>query len=162
MAKKKTPKALIPAERIERAILLIRGQKVLLDSDLAELYGVETGQLVRAVKRNADRFPEDFAYQLTSKEFTDLKCQIGISSSWGGRRTPPYAFSEQGVAMLSSVLRNDRAVAVNRCLFMYASGSSRHHTERAGIPFPRFHRDAPIPSHLSKRHDWHVAYLPGQ
>lgn len=103
----------IPAERIERSILLIRGQKVLLDSDLAELYGVETGHLVRAVKRNPKRFPDDFAFRLTQKEFTNLKCQTGISSQWGGRRTPPYAFTEQGVAMLSSVLNSDRAVAVN-------------------------------------------------
>jgi len=105
--------ALIPSEQIERAILLIRSQKVMLDADLAALYGVETGQLVRQVKRNFGRFPDDFAFQLTRKEFTDLKCQFGISSSWGGRRTPPWAFTEQGVAMLSSVLRSKRAVAVN-------------------------------------------------
>jgi len=105
--------ALIPSARIEQAILLIRKQKVMLDADLAALYGVETGQLVRQVKRNIDRFPGDFAFQLTRKEFTDLKCQTGISSSWGGRRTPPWAFTEQGVAMLSSVLRSHRAVQVN-------------------------------------------------
>jgi hypothetical protein len=105
--------ALIPAERILQAILLVRGHKVLLDADLAILYAVETKQLVRAVKRNIDRFPGDFAYQLTAKEFTDLKRQIGTSSSWGGRRTPPWAFTEQGVAMLSSVLRSKRAVQVN-------------------------------------------------
>ena len=75
--------ALIPAERIEQAILLLRGQKVMLDSDLATLYDVETKQLVRAVKRNMDRFPLDFAFQLTQKEFTDLKCQTGTLSSWG-------------------------------------------------------------------------------
>jgi hypothetical protein len=104
----------IPVERIEQAILLMRGQKVMLDADLALLYRVETGQLVRAVKRNADRFPEDFAFQLTRKELTDLKCQTGISSSsWGGRRKLPWAFTEQGVAMLSSVLRSPRAVRVN-------------------------------------------------
>ena len=112
MPKKTT--SLIPAERIEQAILLMRGQKVMLDADLALLYGVPTGQLVRAVKRNADRFPEDFAFQLTRKEFTDLKCQTGTSSSgWGGRRKLPWAFTEQGVAMLSSVLRSPRAVRVN-------------------------------------------------
>jgi len=104
---------LIPPERIESAILLLRGQKVMIDADLAALYAVETGQLVRAVKRNIDRFPRDFAFQLTQNEFTNLKCQIGISSSWGGRRTPPWAFTEQGVAMLSSVLRSKRAVQVN-------------------------------------------------
>jgi phage regulator Rha-like protein len=105
--------ALIPTERIERAIVLFRGQKVMIDADLAALYVVETKQLVRAVKRNIDRFPHDFAFQLTAKEFTNLKCQIGTSSSWGGRRTPPYAFTEQGVAMLSSALRSKRAVQVN-------------------------------------------------
>jgi hypothetical protein len=110
---RRTRTSLIPAARIERAILLVRGQKVLVDADLAALYAVETKQLVRAVKRNIDRFPQDFAFQLTAKEFTDLKCQTGTSSSWGGRRTPPWAFTEQGVAMLSSVLRSKRAVQVN-------------------------------------------------
>jgi hypothetical protein len=105
--------SLIPPERIERAILLLRGQKVMVDADLAALYAVETGQLVRAVKRNAGRFPVDFAFQLSTQEFTDLKCQTGISSSWGGRRTRPWVFTEQGVAMLSSVLRSKRAVQVN-------------------------------------------------
>ncbi len=112
MAKKNTPKALVPTERIERAILLIRGQKVLLDSDLAELYGVETKVLNQAVKRNLARFPADFMFQLPKGEFDNLKSQ-SVTSSWGGRRTPPYAFTEQGVAMLSSVLHSDRAVAVN-------------------------------------------------
>lgn len=103
----------IPDERIERAILLIRGHKVMLDSDLAELYGVETAQLVRQVKRNLLRFPGDFAFQMSAAEFSNLKCQIGISSSWGGRRTPPWAFTEQVVAMLSSVLHSKRAIEVN-------------------------------------------------
>jgi hypothetical protein len=105
--------ALIPPERIEHAILLLRGQKVMIDADLAALYAVETGQLVRAVKRNIDRCPDDFAFQLSQKEFTNLKCQTGISSAWGGRRSRPWAFTEQGVAMLSSVLRSKRAVHVN-------------------------------------------------
>src|SRR6185369_5985925 len=106
---------LIPLERIERAILLIRGQKVILDTDLAALYGVETGALNRAVKRNLSRFPSDFMLQLTLEEVKILKCQIGISSSGHGgrRRSLPYVFTEQGVAMLSSVLNSDRAVAVN-------------------------------------------------
>lgn len=107
------PELIIPTERIQRAILYIRGQNVILDQDLAQLYGVETGQLVRQVKRNRARFPADFAYQLTLKEFNNLKCQSGISSSWGGRRVPPWAFTEQGVAMLSSVLRSETAVEVN-------------------------------------------------
>jgi hypothetical protein len=105
--------SLIPAERIEKAILLIRRQKVMLDQDLAELYGVPTGQLVRQVKRNRARFPDDLAFLLTRQEFTNLKCQLGISSSWGGRRKLPWAFSEQGVAMLSGVLHSQRAIAVN-------------------------------------------------
>jgi hypothetical protein len=94
--------ALVPPERIERSILLIRGQKVLLSTDLAELYQVEPRALVQAVKRNIARFPQDFMFQLTAEEFSDLKSQIVISS-WGGRRRArPYAFIEQGVAMLSS------------------------------------------------------------
>jgi hypothetical protein len=106
--------ALMPDERIEKAIVLVRGHRVMLDVDLAMLYGVETGSLNRAVRRNAERFPADFAFQLTPEEFENLKCQIGISSSgWGGRRHPPYAFTEQGVAMLSSVLRSRRAVEAN-------------------------------------------------
>jgi len=105
--------AIIPVERIASRIYLIRGEKVMLDSDLAELYGVETGALVRAVKRNNKRFPEDFSFQLSDHEFENLRCQTGTSSRWGGRRYPPYAFTEQGVAMLSSVLHSDRANEVN-------------------------------------------------
>ena len=93
--------------------VLIRGEKVMLDADLAHLYGVETRTLVQAVKRNLERFPKDFMFQLAKDEFKYLRSRIGISSSWGGRRYPPYAFTEQGVAMLSSVLRSQRAVQVN-------------------------------------------------
>ena len=110
---KPTPGVLVPAERIEGKILLIRGQKVMLDAHLAELYEVETKMLVRAVKRNLDRFPADFMFQLTREEFENLRFQFGTSSQWGGRRYSPYAFTEQGVAMLSSVLRSERAVQVN-------------------------------------------------
>ena len=106
-------KALIPVEMIEKKILLIRGEKVMLDADIAELYGVETKMLVRAVKRNIDRFPSDFMIQLNRKEFENLRFQFGTSSRWGGRRYLPYAFTEQGVAMLSSVLNSERAVKVN-------------------------------------------------
>ena len=105
--------SLIPAERIERAILLVRGHKVMLDSDLASLYGVETRRLLEAVKRNIQRFPDDFMFQLNQEEFDILRSQFATSSSWGGRRYAPYAFTQQGVAMLSSVLRSPRAVAVN-------------------------------------------------
>jgi hypothetical protein len=103
---------LVPAERIERAILLIRDQKVMLDKDLAALYHVETKSLTRAVRRNQARFPADFMFQLTAEEFANLRFQFG-TSSWGGRRYLPYAFTEQGVAMLSSVLHSERAVRVN-------------------------------------------------
>src|SRR2546425_795770 len=104
---------LIPSETIAGRIFLIRGHKVMLSTHLADLYGVEPRVLVQAVKRNRDRFPEDFMFQLTAVEFRTLKSQIVISS-WGGlRRAAPYAFTEQGVAMLSSVLRSKRAVRVN-------------------------------------------------
>ena len=105
-------KSIIPQERIEKSILLIRGHKVMLDSDLAELYDVTTKVLVQAVKRNIERFPEDFMFQLTREEFDNLRSQI-VTSSWGGRRYPPYAFSEQGIAMLSGVLKSKRAIHVN-------------------------------------------------
>jgi len=111
MAKK--PATLIPSERIELAILLIRSQKVMLDGDLAALYGVEAGRVVRQVRRNIERFPDDFAIQFARKEFTDLKCQFGISSSWAGRRMPPWAFAERRMPVLSSLLRSRWAVAVN-------------------------------------------------
>jgi hypothetical protein len=108
--------ALVPIERIEALILFIRGERVILDADIAVLYGVETKALVRAVKRNLDRFPDDFTFQLTAEEVTRLRCQIGTSNEHtgrGGRRYLPYAFTEQGVAMLSGVLRSERAAQVN-------------------------------------------------
>ena len=105
-------RAAIPAERIERSILVLRRHKVLLDADLAKLYGVETKVLLQALKRNPDRFPKDFMFQLTDQEFRDLRSQF-VTSSWGGRRYAPYVFTEQGVAMLSSVLNSPRAIAVN-------------------------------------------------
>jgi len=106
-------KAIIPVEIIERKIYLIRGHKVMLSSDLAELYGVVPKVLIQAVKRNIERFPADFMFQLSNQEFVNLKSQI-VTSSWGGiRRATPYAFTEQGVAMLSSVLRSKQAVQVN-------------------------------------------------
>ena len=108
-----TGKSIIAIERIEQSILFVRGQKVLLDSDLADLYGVETRSLIQAVKRNIDRFPSDFMFQLTPEEYDSLRSQIVISKGKGGRRYLPYAFTEQGVAMLSSVLNSHRAVEVN-------------------------------------------------
>jgi hypothetical protein len=103
----------IPIERAERAILMIRGRKVLLDTDLAALYGVSVSRLNEAVKRNADRFPDDFMIQLTTRESKALTSQFAISKGRGGRRTLPYAFTQEGVAMLSSVLNSPRAIAVN-------------------------------------------------
>lgn len=103
---------MLPDEVILTKIFIIRGQKVMIDRDLAELYGVLTGNLNKAVKRNIKRFPEDFMFQLTKKEFDNLKFQFG-TSSWGGTRKPPYAFTEQGVAMLSGILSSDRAINVN-------------------------------------------------
>ncbi len=105
---------LIVAPAIEKRILVVRERQVMLDEDLADLYGVETRVLVQQVKRNAKRFPADFMLQLSAEEFSDLKSQSVISSGdHGGRRTPPLVFTEQGIAMLSGVLRGERAIAVN-------------------------------------------------
>lgn len=104
--------AIIPQEIIRQKIYLIRGEKVMFDKDLAELYGVETKTLNRAVKRNRDRFPADFMFQLSNREFEILRFHFG-TSSYGGRRYLPYAFTEQGVAMLSSILNSKRAIYVN-------------------------------------------------
>lgn len=94
---------MIDIEKVRSKIFEFRGQRVMIDSDLAQLYGVTTGNFNKAVGRNIDRFPEDFMFRLNDEEFSDLKFQIGIASSYGGRRTNPYVFTEQGVAMLSSV-----------------------------------------------------------
>ena len=102
----------VPIESIVSKIVFFRGEKVMLDRDLAELYGVETKQLKRAVRRNIDRFPSDFMFDLTRDEFTNLRSHAG-TSSWGGERYVPMAFTEQGVAMLSSVLNSKRAIQVN-------------------------------------------------
>jgi hypothetical protein len=102
----------IPDELVMNKIYLIRNQKVMLDSDLAELYQVETKVLNQQVKRNLRRFPEDFMFQLTAQEFDNLKSQF-VTSSWGGKRKLPHGFTEQGVAMLSGILSSDRAIAVN-------------------------------------------------
>lgn len=102
----------IAVEVIATKILLIRGKRAMLDRDLAKLYEVDTSQLTRQVRRNIDRFPEDFMFQLTKQELQNLMCQFG-TSSWGGTRKLPYAFTEQGVAMLSGVLHSKRAIQVN-------------------------------------------------
>ncbi len=105
--------AIVPIERIKRKIYFIRGQKVILDFDLARLYEVETKVLLQAVKRNIGRFPDDFMFQLTESEFRGLRSQFVTSKGRGGRRFLAYAFTEHGVAMLSSVLHSERAVQVN-------------------------------------------------
>jgi hypothetical protein len=105
-------KILVTIENIESKILHIRGQKVMLDTDLADLYGVETKSLNRAIKRNIERFPTDFMFQLTSDEFANLKYQSG-TSSWGGRRTVPFAFTEHGAIMAASVLNSQRAIEIS-------------------------------------------------
>ena len=108
----KVSSTILEEQRILNRICLIRGQKVMLDKDLAEMYGVETKQLKRQVKRNMERFPKDFMFTLTSKEVANLRSQIG-TSSWGGTRYIPMVFTEQGVAMLSSVLSSSTAIQVN-------------------------------------------------
>lgn len=105
-------KAQVAAERVADAILVVRGCRVMLDADLAILYGLPTKALLQAVRRNAERFPQDFMFELSNQEVRDLRPQF-VTSSWGGRRTTPCVFTEQGVAMLSSVLRTPRAIAVN-------------------------------------------------
>ena len=103
---------LLTEERVLQLIHKIRNQKVMLDSDLAEMYGVLTKRLNEQVKRNLDRFPDDFMFQLNQEEWENLKSQIA-TASWGGRRTLPYVFTEQGVSMLSSVLNSPQAIQVN-------------------------------------------------
>jgi hypothetical protein len=106
-------KEIIPIERVVQSVPWIRGQKVLIASDLATLYGVTTGNLNKAVSRNRDRFPSDFMFQVTAEEAQDLISQIRRSKRRGGCRHRPYAFTEQGIAMLSSVLNSDRAIRIN-------------------------------------------------
>ncbi|MDI1320848.1 MAG: ORF6N domain-containing protein [bacterium] len=110
--KKRAP--IVPADSLESRILTLRGQKVLLDTDLAEIYGVETSALNRAVKRNSHRFPSDFIFQITREEFANLRCQFGISSSrYGGRRFLPYVFTENGAVMAANVLNSEQAVRMS-------------------------------------------------
>ncbi len=113
MASRPATRVQLSPVRIVRIIHLVRDHRVVLDSDIAALYGVSTKALVQAVKRNRSRFPADFMFQLKKTEAADLRSQTVTSRSWGGRRTRPYVFTEQGVAMLSSVLRSTRAVQAN-------------------------------------------------
>jgi phage regulator Rha-like protein len=124
-------KEIVAQEIIQQKILMIRGYKVLLDNDLAEMYGIETKHLTRQVRRNIKRFPEDFMFRLTKDEF--LRCQI-VTSKRGGRRYLPYAFTEQGVAMLSSVLNSETAIQVNIAImraFVKLKGILSAHKELA-------------------------------
>jgi ORF6N domain len=144
---------LIPVGRIAQSIHLLRGQKVILDSDLAALYQVPTGHLNRAVKRNLGRFPSDFMFRVNAAEARILKCQFGISS-WGGRRRYPYAFTEQGVAMLSSVLNSARAVKVNIAImraFVKLRETLESHRELA-------HKFAELQTRVGK-HDEEIAAI---
>ena len=99
-------------EKIRNKIIILRGEQCILDKDIAELYGVKTKVLIQAIKRNTERFPGDFMFQLSNEEYESLRSQI-VTSSWGGRRYAPYAFTERGVAMLSSVLRSKKAIEIN-------------------------------------------------
>ena len=104
--------SLLPAEVIENRIYILRGKRVMFDRDLARLYGVETKVFLQSIKRNSARFPEDFAFQLSKVEFSNLRSQF-VTSSWGGTRYEPFAFTEHGIAMLSGVLKSKRAIAIN-------------------------------------------------
>jgi hypothetical protein len=109
-----TTAALVPVERVERRILFIRGEKVILDADLAELYGVTTKRLNEQVRRNRDRFPPDFMFQLTEEEFAILRSQFATSrSGWGGRRYPPFVFTEHGAIMAANILNSPQAIAAS-------------------------------------------------
>jgi hypothetical protein len=126
------PASLIPVERITSAILVFRGQRVLLDVSLATMYSVQTRALNQGVRRNRKRFPPDFMFQLTAAETSRLRSQTVISNNRGGRRHRPYVFTEQGVAMLSSVLRSERAIAVNIEImraFVRLRGIARSHSD---------------------------------
>ena len=112
MTKKKVVEVTVPIEKITDKIYLLRGHNVMLDRDLAELYNVETKALKQAVRRNLRRFPSDFMFELNKEEFQNLRSQF-VTSSWGGARYVPMAFTEQGVAMISSVLNSERAILVN-------------------------------------------------
>lgn len=108
-----TGQPLVSIETIAQSILVLRGQRVILDSDLARLYGVDTRAFNQAVKRNLDRFPSDFMFRLTDEEFGNLRSQNVTSSEWGGRRYPPYAFTEHGAVMAAMILKSGRAVEVS-------------------------------------------------
>lgn len=131
--KSEAPSAISP-EAIVQRIFELRGLRVMLDADLAVLYGVETKYVVRAIKRNPGRFPSDFVFQLSDDEWKNLRCQIGTSSSWGGRRSVPYALTEHGALMLSSVLSSTRAEEVSLLIvraFVWLRQSLPAHAELA-------------------------------
>lgn len=126
-----TTSPLLPTEIIENRIYVFRGQKVMLDRDLARLYGVTTTRFNESVRRNISRFPEEFAFQLTREEFANLISQIA-TSSWGGVRKEPIAFTEHGIAMLSSILKSEKAIAVNIQIikaFIYLRDAAIEHSD---------------------------------
>jgi len=122
----------ISAENIQSKIFQIRGRKVMLDMDLAELYEVHTKVLLQSVKRNLKRFPEDFMFRLTNEEMANLRSQ-SVTSSWGGRRYLPYVFTQEGVAMLSSILNSERAILVNIQIMRVFVGLRRVAVTYAGL-----------------------------
>jgi hypothetical protein len=163
-----TKTAIVLSETKENCIIFLRGQKVILSFHLAEVYGVETRALVQAVQRNKERFPEEFIFQLTTEEWRNLKSRFVISSWGGSRRACPYAFTEQGVAMLSSVLNSPRAVQVNieimrafvrlRSMVITNADLSRKidelekkYDERFGVVFEAIRRLMEPPDSRSKR-----------
>ena len=141
MSGKDSSSMLIATESIQDKIYKIRDLQVMLDSDLARLYQVETGALNRQVKRNIERFPEDFCFQLSPDEYDNLKCQVGISSieKHGGRRTPPWVFTEQGIAMLSSVIHTDVSISANISI-MRSFVRMRHIMSDNSLVFQRLER----------------------
>ena len=124
----------MPVQSLEDVIYLIRGERVMLGHDLARLYGVETGALNRGVRRNLRRFPSDFMFQLTAEESENLRCQIGISS-WGGRRYLPYAFTEEGVGMLSGVINSERAIHANIEIMMRSNENTTPSSKPSSTPY---------------------------
>ena len=141
MSEKDSSSMLIAIESIQDKIYKIRDLQVMLDSDLARLYQVETGALNRQVKRNIERFPEDFCFQLSPDEYDNLKCQVGISSieKHGGRRTPPWVFTEQGIAMLSGVIHTDVSISANISI-MRSFVRMRHIMSDNSLVFQRLER----------------------
>jgi hypothetical protein len=123
---------MIPRQIIENKIIEIRGQKIMIDSDIALLYGVETKVLNQAIKRNIERFPDDFMFQITDEELKILRSQ-NVTSSWGGRRTNPYAFTEQGIYMIATVLKSPKAIETNISIMRTFTKIRQHASNYIGL-----------------------------